>query len=359
MLSPLLFNVYFNFFMTRLKKKWGQKGLMICFRKDGLLYEQRRKEDTDEFLLWGLLYADDLALFAENEQDLQEMLVDCDEEVQRFGMKMSYEKTEVMRVGGNGDGDMNVRVGGHKLSQVEKFKYCGGVISEDGSLHEEVSRRISLAGCSFRKLKKSVFSSKHLSVGVKVSVYNSCVLSVLLYGSETWAITMCLVRKLEVFHMNCLRCIVGKSRWDKVPNVVVRRMAGLRRVGGMLMKRRLQWLGHVARMSMERIPVRMMYGGCIGVRPRCGTRQRWKDVVSKDLKVLGMEKDWKTRMRDRAKWRKAVYEGVQKWNEREDAVEERKRAARAGIARSVHIVSSTTWPSTSGAHSRRRRVAIT
>ena len=58
-------------------------------------------------------------------------------------------------------------------------------------------------------------------------------------------------------------------------------------------KRRLEWLGHLARMPDHRLPKYLLFGWLPQPRPRGGPRRRWRDVVWKDLKNIGVgEDDW-------------------------------------------------------------------
>ena len=54
----------------------------------------------------------------------------------------------------------------------------------NGRLHAEVDRRIANASKAFGALRKAVFDDENLSLSTKRKVYNACVISVLLYGSE-------------------------------------------------------------------------------------------------------------------------------------------------------------------------------
>ena len=73
-------------------------------------------------------------------------------------------------------------------------------------------------------------------------------------------------------------------------------------------KRRLEWLGHVARMPNHRLPKTMLFGWLPQPCPMCGPRKRWRDVVRKDLKEVGLEEgEWyREATRSRAGWR-AMY----------------------------------------------------
>ena len=67
-------------------------------------------------------------------------------------------------------------------------------------------------------------------------------------------------------------------------------------------RRRLEWLGHVARMPDHRIPKSVLFGWLPHVRPRCGPRRRWKDVVRRDLKDINVEESESEARRSRGGW---------------------------------------------------------
>ena len=76
------------------------------------------------------------------------------------------------------------------------------VVSQD----KELNRRIGLATMTFGKLKSMVFTSKKVSLRIKINVYSAMVLSVLLHGAaESWARNQ--LSRLETLHNSWLRCI--------------------------------------------------------------------------------------------------------------------------------------------------------
>ena len=87
---------------------------------------------------------------------------------------------------------------GQKLKQVTDAKYLGGNISNTNKSHTEVSKRIGMAAGVFQKLntfwKKSACSKKF-----RLIVFNTSVLSVLLYGLETIPLTKSLRDKVNAF----------------------------------------------------------------------------------------------------------------------------------------------------------------
>ena len=94
-LAPVLFNIFFT---CMLSKIW-RRGIYIHYRLDGSLFDLRRlraKTKNLQTLLQEVLFADDCALVAHAEQDLQRML-DCFSEASKlFGLTISLGKTEVL-----------------------------------------------------------------------------------------------------------------------------------------------------------------------------------------------------------------------------------------------------------------------
>ena len=93
----------------------------------------------------------------------------------------------------------------------EHFTYLGSTISNNLSLDLEINRRIGKAAGTLAKLDSRVWSNSQLSFKTKMKVYQACVLSTLLYGSEAWTTYAKQQKRLEVFHLRCLRRILGVS----------------------------------------------------------------------------------------------------------------------------------------------------
>ena len=80
-------------------------------------------------------------------------------------------------------------------------------------------------------------------------------------------------------------------------------MAGLDRVEVMLMRRRLRWLGHVARMKETRIPKCMLVSKLARVKYSVGgQKRRWNDVLVCDLKKFEVYSNWHEQAQVRSTW---------------------------------------------------------
>ena len=90
-----------------------------------------------------LLYADDLAILAETEEELQRRLVEWQEALDRKGLKANARETEVMvctrevRV----EADISDKKK-YRLKQVETFTYLCSMISESGGCEGEMRHRV-------------------------------------------------------------------------------------------------------------------------------------------------------------------------------------------------------------------------
>ena len=88
----------------------------------------------------------------------------------------------------------------------------------------ETRNRISKAAGAFNKLN-NFWKNKNSKQNTKLNIYRSNVLSVLLYGAETWTMTREPERRLASFHTKCLRRLL-KIRWnDFITNIKVREKA--------------------------------------------------------------------------------------------------------------------------------------
>ena len=90
--------------------------------------------------------------------------------------------------------------------------------------------------------------------------------------------------RLNVFHMRCLRRILGIAWQDKVTNKVVLEKAGIPSLYTLLKQKRMRWLGHVTWMKADRIPKDLLYGElATGKRPTGQPQLRFKDICKRDL----------------------------------------------------------------------------
>ena len=135
---------------------------------------------------------------------------------------------------------------------------------------------------------------------------------VVLYGCETWSLTLREERKLRVFENLVLR-IFGPRRnevtgeWRRLHNEELNDLYSSPNIVRVIKLRRMRWAGHVARMVEERGVYRVLVGKPEGRRQMGRSRRRWVDNIRMDLQEVGFGyMDWIGLAQDRDRWRKLV-----------------------------------------------------
>jgi hypothetical protein len=96
---------------------------------------------------------------------------------------------------------------------------------------------------------------------------------VVLYGFETWSLTLREENRLREFEDRVLRRIFGPKRdevtggWRKLFNEELHNLYSSRSIIRMIKSRKIIWAGHVARMGEKRNAYRILVGKPEGKRP--------------------------------------------------------------------------------------------
>jgi hypothetical protein len=158
-----------------------------------------------------------------------------------------------------------------------------------------------------------------LSKNLKIRIYRTIILPVVLYGCETWSLTLKEERRLRVIENRVLRRIFGTrdevtGEWRKLHNEELNGLYSLPKIVRVIKSRRLRWAGHVARMGEGRGVYRVLVGKPEGKRPLGRPRRRWEDNVRMDLQDVGCGcEDWIGLAQDRDTWRAVVSEVRNLW----------------------------------------------
>ena len=104
-----------------------------------------------------------------------------------------------------------MRIYNSTFERVEEFKYLGKTLTNHNSIAEEIKSRLS-SGIACNHSVQNLLSSRLLSKNLKIKIYRTIILPVVLYGCETWLLTLWEERKLRVFENMVLRRIFGPRR---------------------------------------------------------------------------------------------------------------------------------------------------
>jgi len=97
------------------------------------------------------------------------------------------------------------------FERVEEFKYLGTTLTNQNSIQEEITSRLKSGNACYH-LVQNLLSSSLLLKNLKVKIYRTTTLPVVLYGCETWSLTLREERRLRVFENRMLRRIFGPKR---------------------------------------------------------------------------------------------------------------------------------------------------
>jgi hypothetical protein len=85
----------------------------------------------------------------------------------------------------NAGRDDSVKIDNSSIEKVEEFKYLGTMSTDQNSIQKEIKSRLKLGNACYHLVQK-LLSSRLLSKNLKIKVYRTIILPVVLYGCETW-----------------------------------------------------------------------------------------------------------------------------------------------------------------------------
>ena len=265
-------------------------------------------------LPWELFYADDLVLLAETRELLMEKIRIWKEGLESKGLRVNVGKTKIMKshvaanmdvksgkfpcgVCGRGVGRNSIQCGGcqkwvHKKCSgvkgklkedlgyrcgkcvggvraescadeqeavlvdgssfecVNRFCYLGDMLGAAGGCGEASRTRVRGAWGQFKEFA-SLLTRRGIPLKQKGKVYRTCVQSVMVYASETWAVKAEEEQRMERNENVMLRWMCGVTLKDKIPTVELRRRLGVESVVEVMRRGRLRWFGHVERKETD------------------------------------------------------------------------------------------------------------
>ena len=317
-IAPTLFILYFKLIIWCWLSCCDTAGIEVQYKMGGKLVGERTRRPSS-FVISECLFADDAALICSSRADMDVAARIFEGVTAEFGLTLSILETKLLVAGVHlTTGDLaSLELGGGSVEVVKEFKYLGSLIEAHGRMTGEVTHQIAQASKVLSELRSSVFTACDLSLETKRLGYQSAVLDVLLYGVETWVPTQVLVRKLETFHRHCVRCIMGIGRsmqWaERITTTQLAECFGIREsIGNLLTSATLRWLGHVACLSDNRMPKKILFGWLPQKHPAHGVKLRWRDKVRQNFKSLSINDSlWYQQAQDRNLWKQLCNTGME------------------------------------------------
>ena len=200
-LSPFLFALYIN----DLEKFMTEKG---CRPVDlNLSYDDRISEYLKLLII---LYADDTAIFAENERDLQKSLDVLQEYCDTWKVKVNSSKTKIMIFSGKKYVNRtNFLFYGENLEVVTQFKYLGLVFNFNGKFNIGVKQLRDQARRAMMSLLNKSRQLK-LPISIQIELFHVLVRPILTYSSEVWGYAN--LELVESLHREYLKYILNLKK---------------------------------------------------------------------------------------------------------------------------------------------------
>jgi hypothetical protein len=166
---------------------------------------------------------------------------------------------------------------------VAQFNYFGTIVTNQIMIQEEIKSRCNLGNTCYHPVQ-NLLSSRLLSRNIKIRIYKTIILLVVLYGGETWSLVIKEEHKLRV-----LRRIFGPKRdevtggWRKLHNEELHNLYSSPSIIRMIKSRRMRLAGNGNNRNARRILV----GKPEGKRPLGRPRRRWMNNTQIDLRDIG------------------------------------------------------------------------
>jgi hypothetical protein len=154
---------------------------------------------------------------------------------------------------------------------VSQFRYLGTTLTNQNLIKEEIERRLNSGNAYYHLVQNFLLS--YLLSKMKIRIYGTIILPLVLYGPETWSLTLREEHRLSVSENRVLRRIFGLKKdevtgeWRKLHNKELRNLYSSPSIIRIIKSRRMRWAGHLARMGEKRNAYRLLVGKSEGKRP--------------------------------------------------------------------------------------------
>ena len=96
---------------------------------------------------------------------------------------------------------------------MEEFKYLGTNVTNQNSIQEEIKSRLNSGNVCYHSVQNLM--SSLLPRNTKIKIHRTIIFRVVLYGCETWSLTLREQRRLRVFENRVLKRIFGPKRYEE------------------------------------------------------------------------------------------------------------------------------------------------
>ena len=170
-------------------------------------------------------------------------------------------------------------------------------MTNQNSIQLEIKYRLK-AGNSCYYSVQTLLPSRLLSKNFKIKIYKTIILPVVLYGCETWSIT--LREECRILRRIFRAKRVENGEWRRLYNEELNTLYRSPNIVKVIKSRRLKWGDRVSTMEEGRSAIKILIGNPTGKRPLGRPRRTGVDNIRMDLKEIGINtRNWVVRLRIR------------------------------------------------------------
>jgi hypothetical protein len=166
--------------------------------------------------------------------------------------------------------NQDIKITNRSFENVSQFIYLGTTATNQNLIQKEI-KRINSGNACYHSVQ-NLLSSRLLSRNLNIRIYKNTILPVVLYEFETWSLTLREEHRLRAFENRVLRRIFGQKgdevtgEWRKLHNEEIHDLYSSPSIIRII-KLRMRWAGHIARMGEKRNAYRLLVGKPEGKRP--------------------------------------------------------------------------------------------
>jgi hypothetical protein len=138
-----------------------------------------------------LVCADDVNLLGDNIDTTKKSIESQNDASRDVGLDVNAKKTKYMLLSRHQNAGQyhNKKIANTFFENVAKFKYLGATVTNQNLIQEEIKRRLNSGNDCYHPVQ-NLLSSRLLSKNVKIRMYKTVILPVVLYWCETWSLTL-------------------------------------------------------------------------------------------------------------------------------------------------------------------------
>ena len=159
----------------------------------------------------------------------------------------------------------NIKNDNSSFELAKHFEYLTTALINQNSIQKEINSRLKSGNACYHSVQ-NILASSLLSRNIKIKIYRTVILSVVLYGCGTWKLILKEGRRLRVYENRMLRRMFGPKRdeatgeWRKLHNEELNDLNSSLTIVRVIKSRRRKWAGHVARMGERRVVYSVLEG---------------------------------------------------------------------------------------------------